>query len=50
MDDPKCADPFDNSTLSTIDCDQKSLPHLPGAKATMCRKIRQKCKFENFFC
>lgn len=41
--DPKCADPFDNSTLSITDCKQNAeLEHLPGVKATMCRKIRQK--------
>lgn len=41
--DPKCSDPFDNSTLAITDC-SKSDPkeHLPGVKATMCRKIRQK--------
>uniref|UniRef100_A0A1L8DNU2 Putative conserved secreted protein n=2 Tax=Nyssomyia neivai TaxID=330878 RepID=A0A1L8DNU2_9DIPT len=43
--DPKCGDPFDNSTLSITDCAQ-SLPleHLPGVRATMCRKIRQKAQ------
>ncbi|XP_055709086.1 uncharacterized protein LOC129805291 isoform X2 [Phlebotomus papatasi] len=41
--DPKCGDPFDNSTLSITDCAQSpQLEHLPGVKATMCRKIRQK--------
>lgn len=41
--DPKCADPFDNSTLSITDCRQvEPKEHLPGVKATMCRKIRQK--------
>lgn len=41
--DPKCSDPFDNSTLSITDCQQvPELEHLPGVKATMCRKIRQK--------
>ncbi|XP_055376157.1 uncharacterized protein LOC129608566 [Condylostylus longicornis] len=41
--DPKCADPFDNSSLAITDCTQEpELSHLPGAKATMCRKIRQK--------
>lgn len=41
--DPKCADPFDNSTLSITDCRQvEEKSHLPGVKATMCRKIRQK--------
>lgn len=43
--DPKCADPFDNSTLSITDCRQvESKEHLPGVRATMCRKIRQKGK------
>jgi len=41
--DPKCSDPFDNSTLSITDCKQiEPKEHLPGVKATMCRKIRQK--------
>lgn len=44
--DPKCADPFDNSTLSITDCKQvASLEHLPGVRPTMCRKIRQKGMF-----
>lgn len=43
--DPKCADPFDNSTLSITDCKQQpELEHLPGVRPTMCRKIRQKGK------
>jgi len=41
--DPKCADPFDNSTVPITDCTQEPfLPHIPNVKATMCRKIRQK--------
>lgn len=41
--DPKCADPFDNSTVPITDCDQeKGLQHLPGLRPSMCRKIRQK--------
>lgn len=41
--DPKCADPFDNSTVPITDCKQEpDLPHLPGVRPTMCRKIRQK--------
>ncbi|BES91732.1 unnamed protein product [Nesidiocoris tenuis] len=41
--DPKCADPFDNSTVPIKDCRQEpDLPHLPGVRPTMCRKIRQK--------
>lgn len=41
--DPKCSDPFDNSTATITDCKQeKGLEHLPGIKSTMCRKIRQK--------
>lgn len=41
--DPKCADPFDNSTVPIFDCRQEpSLEHLPGIRPTMCRKIRQK--------
>lgn len=43
--DPKCADPFDNSTLSITDCKQQpDLEHLPGVRPTMCRKVRQKGK------
>lgn len=41
--DPKCADPFDNSTVPITDCKQEpELDHLPGVRPTMCRKIRQK--------
>ncbi|XP_031843909.1 crooked isoform X2 [Nomia melanderi] len=41
--DPKCADPFDNTTVPITDCKQEpELEHLPGVKPTMCRKIRQK--------
>lgn len=41
--DPKCADPFDNSTLDMKDCVlQQKLPQYPDLEATMCRKIRQK--------
>ncbi|GLH03320.1 Protein quiver [Gryllus bimaculatus] len=41
--DPKCADPFDNSTVPISDCKQEpTLEHLPGIRPTMCRKIRQK--------
>ncbi|EDW76497.1 uncharacterized protein Dwil_GK15491 [Drosophila willistoni] len=41
--DPKCGDPFDNSTLAITDCTQEhELEHLPGVRPTMCRKIRQK--------
>lgn len=41
--DPKCADPFDNSTVPITDCKQEpDLEHLPGVRPTMCRKIRQK--------
>lgn len=43
--DPKCADPFDNSTVPVTDCKQEpDLEHLPGVRPTMCRKIRQKGK------
>lgn len=45
--DPKCGDPFDNSTLVITDCSQeKELEHLPGVRPTMCRKIRQKAHGE----
>jgi len=42
--DPKCADPFDNSTIGFNDCEQKRIPeHLKDiGKPKMCRKIRQK--------
>jgi len=41
--DPKCADPFDNSTVPISDCRQEpDLQHLPGVRPEMCRKIRQK--------
>ncbi|CAH1376011.1 hypothetical protein MTP99_017394 [Tenebrio molitor] len=40
--DPKCADPFDNTTFAITDCKQQHLEFLPGVKSTMCRKIRQK--------
>ncbi|KAL0275175.1 UNVERIFIED_CONTAM: hypothetical protein PYX00_003118 [Menopon gallinae] len=45
--DPKCSDPFDNSTVPITDCRQlQPLPHLPGIRPTMCRKIRQKVNGE----
>ncbi|KAM7352472.1 crooked [Cochliomyia hominivorax] len=45
--DPKCGDPFDNSTLVITDCNQEpDLEHLPGVRPTMCRKIRQKAHGE----
>ncbi|XP_046753042.1 uncharacterized protein LOC124416161 [Diprion similis] len=45
--DPKCADPFDNTTVPITDCKQEQpLDHLPGVKPTMCRKIRQKVNGE----
>ncbi|XP_046405386.1 uncharacterized protein LOC124170604 [Ischnura elegans] len=45
--DPKCADPFDNSTVPITDCTQEpGLPHLKGIRPTMCRKIRQKVNGE----
>lgn len=41
--DPKCADPFDNSTVYMKDCDKEpKLDHYPEVPATMCRKTRQK--------
>lgn len=41
--DPKCGDPFDNSTVPFKDCNQEpDLDHLPNLRPTMCRKIRQK--------
>lgn len=40
--DPRCADPFDNTSLPIGECAARSLPHYPNLKATMCRKIRQK--------
>ncbi|XP_049948821.1 protein quiver-like [Schistocerca serialis cubense] len=45
--DPKCADPFDNSTVPITDCKQEpDLPHLKGIRPKMCRKIRQKVNGE----
>lgn len=45
--DPKCSDPFDNSTVPITDCkEEKGLSHLPGVRPTMCRKIRQKVNGE----
>ncbi|XP_017481306.1 PREDICTED: uncharacterized protein LOC108370491 [Rhagoletis zephyria] len=41
--DPKCGNPFDNSSLVITDCaHEPELLHLPGVRPTMCRKIRQK--------
>lgn len=40
--DPKCADPFDNTTVPITDCSLEKIDHLEGVKATMCRKVRQK--------
>lgn len=45
--DPKCSDPFDNSTVPITDCNhEKDLQHLPNIRPTMCRKIRQKGKLK----
>ncbi|XP_058792036.1 uncharacterized protein LOC131664735 [Phymastichus coffea] len=41
--DPKCSDPFDNTTIPITDCSkERELEHLPGVRPTMCRKVRQK--------
>ncbi|CAG0895951.1 unnamed protein product, partial [Darwinula stevensoni] len=41
--DPKCGDPFDNTSYPITDCATKPhKPHLPEIASTMCRKIRQK--------
>ena len=41
--DPKCADPFDNTSFPIADCArEKPREHLPGLQSTMCRKVRQK--------
>lgn len=40
--DPKCADPFDNTSLPIQDCSIATLAQRPGLEATMCRKTRQK--------
>jgi len=41
--DPACMDPFDNRTAHSQNCnDLPDLPHMPGVKASMCRKTRQK--------
>ena len=44
--DPKCADPFDNTTAKATDCDHYLTQdnYLPEIPATMCRKIRMKSK------
>merc|ERR1711936_1255557 len=45
--DPKCADPFDNTSFPITDCSHKPpREHLPGLLSTMCRKIRQKVNGE----
>ncbi|XP_023322956.1 uncharacterized protein LOC111697260 [Eurytemora carolleeae] len=45
--DPKCADPFDNTSFPITDCrHEKERDHLPGLVATMCRKVRQKVNGE----
>eukprot|EP00092_Neocalanus_flemingeri_P009095 GFUD01009791.1.p1 GENE.GFUD01009791.1~~GFUD01009791.1.p1 ORF type:complete len:157 (+),score=18.40 GFUD01009791.1:135-605(+) len=45
--DPKCADPFDNTSFPITDCSHKPpREHLPGLESTMCRKIRQKVNGE----
>ena len=47
LEDPKCADPFDNTSTPFFDCATfPQVAHLPGVKATMCRKIRQKVNGE----
>ena len=33
--DPKCADPFDNTTLPITDCDIVTLPHLKSMSRTL---------------
>merc|ERR1711981_972116 len=41
--DPKCSDPFDNTSFPIADCArEKPREHLPGLQSTMCRKVRQK--------
>jgi len=41
--DPKCADPFDNTSFPISDCSHEpERQHLPGLESTMCRKVRQK--------
>lgn len=40
--DPRCADPFDNTSLPIAECAARTLPHYPNLAASMCRKIRQK--------
>ncbi|XP_042148622.1 uncharacterized protein LOC8027134 [Ixodes scapularis] len=40
--DPRCADPFDNTSLPISECAARKLPHYPNLQATMCRKTRQK--------
>ncbi|XP_018578082.1 uncharacterized protein LOC108916338 [Anoplophora glabripennis] len=41
--DPKCSDPFDNTTFAITDCSKATrLETYPLVQATMCRKMRQK--------
>ncbi|XP_062546510.1 uncharacterized protein LOC134212548 [Armigeres subalbatus] len=44
--DPKCSDPFDNTSVPLSDCSRKSLAHLSEVRATLCRKVRQKVNGE----
>merc|ERR1712080_45470 len=45
--DPKCSDPFDNTSFPITDCRQvEERAHLQGLEATMCRKVRQKVNGE----
>ncbi|XP_063243330.1 uncharacterized protein LOC134542756 isoform X2 [Bacillus rossius redtenbacheri] len=41
--DPKCADPFDNSTIAISDCAyERDVENLPGVRPNVCMKVRQK--------
>lgn len=39
--EPRCSDPFDNSTISFVDCDSKINTNI-DEKSTFCRKTLQK--------
>lgn len=44
--DPKCADPFDNTTLPIVDCDAMLRTDGSDNRQLICRKIRQKVNGE----
>ncbi|KAG6438512.1 hypothetical protein O3G_MSEX000026 [Manduca sexta] len=40
--DPKCADPFDNSTFPLMDCNHERISHLSDVMLSMCHKSKHK--------